>query len=310
MTDTPVPAAATESPPRILRGRMAYTLGPLLCQGDLATLYRATYDDEGALNRVVIKITRDPADNDLALNEASIVRTLNRKSFGEGDLGFYFPVFVESFVSADAASGRHQTNVIDWLDGRYSFAEIRAAYSQGIDIRDAVWMWKRLLKALSFAHRHGIIHGSVIPPHVLPHPPSHGLTLIDWSYAVVEPQRTGQRVQAISPEWEAFYPPEILEKRLPTPATDIYMWAKCAIYLLGGDPATNSLPREIPRTIKIFLDRCLLERMSQRQNDAERLRRQLHDIVTDIWEPAFRDFTMPESVSEPDDEQAEPSTET
>ena len=56
--------------------------------------------------------------------------------------------------------------------------------SGGVDPRDAAWMWRRLLVALGFAHRAGVLHGAVLPEHVLIHPGEHGLVLVDWCYSV------------------------------------------------------------------------------------------------------------------------------
>ena len=48
----------------------------------------------------------------------------------------------------------------------------RAAYPDGVDPRDVAWMWRRLLVALGLAHRAGVVHGAVLPEHVLISRPS------------------------------------------------------------------------------------------------------------------------------------------
>ncbi len=49
------------------------------------------------------------------------------------------------------------------LDGFRSLTEVGTAYPDGVDPRDAAWMWRRLLVGLGFAHRAGVLHGAVLP---------------------------------------------------------------------------------------------------------------------------------------------------
>ena len=60
-----------------------------------------------------------------------------------------------------------------------SLAQVHAAYPRGLDPRDAAWMWRRLLVALGTVHAAGVVHGAVLPDHVLIHPDLHD-TLIGW----------------------------------------------------------------------------------------------------------------------------------
>lgn len=105
----------------------------------------------------------------------------------DGDARFqpYAPRLIETFRYRDAAAGTtRQANVIELLDGFFSLAEVRAVYRDGLDPRDVAWMWRRLLVALGYAHRAGVIHGAVVPDHVLIHPGDHGLALVDWCCSV------------------------------------------------------------------------------------------------------------------------------
>ncbi|HEX2312370.1 MAG TPA: hypothetical protein VHJ17_01460 [Thermomonospora sp.] len=155
--------------------RHAYGLGGEVVRGDLANLYTATYD---GTRQVVLKMPRDPRDGDLIEREAVALRQLPKD--GDGRFLPYVPRLVETFRHRDVETGVvRQVNAIARLDGFFSLAEIREAFPDGLDPRDAAWMWRRLLVALGFAHRAGVLHGAVLPEHVLVHPELHGLVLVD-----------------------------------------------------------------------------------------------------------------------------------
>jgi hypothetical protein len=91
----------------------------------------------------------------------------------------YFPPLVATGQRDEARSGiRRHVNLIGVLSGFRSLAEVRAPFPAGVDSRDAASMWRRLLVAIGAAHRAGVIHGAVLPEHVLIHPSDHGLVLL------------------------------------------------------------------------------------------------------------------------------------
>ena len=76
----------------------------------------------------------------------------------------YFPPLVATGQRDDARSGiRRHVNLIGALGGFRSLDEVRCAYPDGVDARDAAWMWRRLLVAIGPAHRAGVVHGAVLP---------------------------------------------------------------------------------------------------------------------------------------------------
>ena len=53
-----------------------------------------------------------------------------------------------------------------------------------------------------------------------------------------------------------------------TPAADVYMAARCAIYLSGGDPLSDKMPSgSAPKDICRLIESCLLEAPSMRPSD-------------------------------------------
>src|SRR5512139_541725 len=223
-----------------------YMLGPRRTRGDLADLFpvtvrrlrspRPTSGGGVAAEPVaLLKLPRDPRDNDLLEREAVALRQLPKD--GDGRYLPYVPRLIESLRHRDEATGeRRVANVVATADGFFSLAEVRAAHPDGVDPRDAAWMWRRLLVALGFSHRAGVLHGAVLPEHVLIHPEQHGLVLVDWCYSVpgcyagTDPSG---RVPAMVDRYAGWYPDEVPGRRRASPATDLAMAARCLLYLMG-----------------------------------------------------------------------------
>ena len=148
------------------------------------------------------------------------------------------------------------------------------------------WIWRQLLLVLGYAHARGVIHGSVLPHHILIHP-AHDLMLVDWRFAVRDPSDTGAHIPALSDRYADWYPVEVTTKASPTPATDIAMSARCMLDLLGVVPGLS------PR-LTAFLESCLIPAQSGRPQDAWSLRDEFTRLIEQLWGPRRRiTFTMP-----------------
>lgn len=285
-------------------------LGSVTYDGDLADLY-ARHLDHPRGPKAIFKVARRVFENDLLETEAAVLTKLFPATQKEEKFWRYLPRCLESFKTEKS---KRQVNVIEWYDEFLSFEEIIRAYPMGIDFRDVTWMFKRLLAGIGFPHTQSIIHGALLPPHVLVHPTGHGAKIIDWAYAVDlkatlppltmwerldedddgKPTPRYHHVKAISKLYEDYYAPEILKKELPTPAADIYMVAKCAVALLGGDVKTNQMPDAVPREIQEFLDPMLRADPARRPQDAWKLHEE-YDLLLRrvVGKPVYRPFAMP-----------------
>jgi serine/threonine protein kinase len=257
--------------------------------GDIATLYRGRF--RGRTTPALLKVPRDPDRSDLLEREA--VALVQLVQDGSARFRPYAPQLVESFQHRDAATGAiRRANVIELAEGFRSLAEVRAAYPGGLDPRDVAWMWRRLLVALGYAHRAGVIHGAVLPEHVLIHPEDHGLVLVDWCcsvsgcYAAKDPSGLVPAVVRRLAD-AGHYPPEVLSRRRASPATDVFMATRCMTGLLGDGA---------PRSLRAFADGCTLQAPSRRPGDAWRLLGELDDVLERLYGPRrFRPFAMPAS---------------
>ncbi|RAN97594.1 serine/threonine protein kinase [Micromonospora noduli] len=248
-----------------------YRLGALAHSGDLADLYDVG-DDR------LLKLPRRPTDNDLMAREAHALRTIAER----GDPRYlpYVPRLVDEFRHRDAATGaERRINVLAAAPGLHDLDEVRRAYPDGLDARDVAWMWRRLLVVLGLAHRAGVVHGAVVPRHVLIEPNAHGVVLIDWCFSAA----VGSTIPAVVPGhgWD---PEEVLKKQPSGPGTDIAMASHCMSWLMG--------PR-VPRELHTFAQGCRQRSLGARPDDAWRLLRGLDQVLDRLYGPrTFRPFTL------------------
>ena len=273
----------------------------------------------------LLKLARQPAANPRLEREARALRQLA----AEGDPRYlpYVPRLVRTLRHRDEATGVHrQINVLATTTATappgstpatgpptadptgtpagastdpptggplVSLAEVAQAYPQGVDPRDAAWMWRRLLVALGFAHRAALVHCAVRPEHVLIDPAAHGLVLVGWGSAG-PPGGTAERSprpadpadrpasagRLDEPRW---YPPELSTG--VGPGTDVAMAATVLADLIGD---------RIPGRLRSFADGCRLPRLNQRPDDAWRLLGEFDQVLHELYGPrTFRPFTLP-----------------
>lgn len=288
---------------------VTYRLEALHAQGDVADLYRATAKDSaGGRTPVLVKSARAAADSDLLTNEAWALRRLHKHvdpASEEARLLAHVPQLRASFEVAGADGAMRTANVFACEAGWVSLAEVKQAYPAGVHPADMAWMFNRVLAALALTHGCGLVHGAVVPAHVLIRPDDHHGRLIDWSYAVPlgPPPDAGARsatepIRAISPPYRAFYPPEVFAKQRPTPGTDLYMAALTMLWLVGGDAETQTPPAGLDPRLAAFFRSCLLPNPARRPQGAWALFGEFRDLLQTLYgPPRFRPFTMPTSRS-------------
>jgi serine/threonine protein kinase len=248
----------------------------VFASGDIANLIRvpAPQPWEPAL----LKLARDPADADLMTREAAALRWLA----ANGDPQFlpYVPRLYETRRYADPGTGSiRRGNVLERLDGFIALDKVRERSPDGLDPRDVAWIWRRVLVAIGFAHRTGLIHGAVLPPHIMIQPNDHGLTLIDWCYSCGGPN-PGNLPAAVA-RYRDWYPPELGAGYAPGEDLDIYLATKSMLALIASP---------VPGPLAAFAAGCTLAKM-RRPTDAWGLLREFDDLIERMWGPRkFRPF--------------------
>lgn len=270
--------------------KRTYFVEPGYVETELYTLYDCQYDEDGQNLMAQLKIVRDPLDNDFAQNEARILLKLAHGAEADRFLP-YIPALVDAFVYDDGAEAR-QALVTEKYSGWYCLSDVRRAYPGGIDPKDMAWIWRRVLVALGFAHANQVIHAAVLPENIRIQPEQHGLMLENWSYAVCDPENSGERLAAVNLAYAGWYPADVLNREAPTPGLDILFSARCMLWLLGGNPLTGDLPAAVPAPIKSFFHGCLLP-ANRVPQDAWALMEEFDELLKRLWgKRQFHPFRM------------------
>jgi serine/threonine protein kinase len=183
--------------------------------------------------KACLKVSLRAADDDLLLREGRILAALQHPSL---------PVLRDVFERP--AGG---------LVLAMSFAEGETLDRLGTLTPEAVCrVGAKVLRALAYLHKGGIVHGDVKPKNVVVESTAQGasVVLVDLGLAAVRP------VSATRPlGWsEGFAAPEVVSGAPPLPESDLYALGKTLAAALGGDPRTGLLPQGIPLGLKELLE--------------------------------------------------------
>lgn len=231
--------------PRLSVAGRTYVLESRLGRGDSSEVYRGRWVLRlGEL--VVVKVLRALGDADLLRREQAVLQRLYRSGV-QGTTHFagrlHRPVAMAPVVIDRV---ERLVAVREWRSGFiHDLTAVGRVHANGVDPKIATWVLKRLLELLGWVHRTGLVHGAVLPPHVLVHPRDHGATLVGWC-AAVEP---GRPVPALAGEWERIYPEGVWAGGPVTPTTDLQMAARCTQALVGKHPVPRPLRRLLRRAV-------------------------------------------------------------
>lgn len=284
-----LPGALPDPAGTIAGHERPYRLAGLLAVGDVADVHLAfahSNPPSATGTAHVLKASRVPDGYALLGSER---RTLAHLLAAAGDTTYrrYLPSLTESFTVADRFPRR--VNVFLHEPGLYTLAQVRDRHP-ALDGRHLGWVFNRLLTVLGFCHAHGTLHGAVLPCHVLLQPEGHGLRLVGWGQSVA----AGRLVHTLSTRYRDWYPPEVHKKQPASPATDLFLAARCLISLAGGDPLADRMPDTVPEPMRRFIRSCLLDGVRMRPNDAWKLQEELAGLLRRLYgPPKFHRLEMP-----------------
>jgi hypothetical protein len=254
-----------------------------MAAGDLADVHLAKADNIA----YVLKIARISGGNPLLAGEGRVLKLLTMRS-GDRRYREYLPKLVESFTLADV-NGARRVNVFAHREGFFTLETVHRLHPHGLDARHLAWIFKRMLAMIGFAQTCGLVHGAVLPPHAMVHAENHGLMLLDWIHAV----RIGGKLTFIPTAYRVWYPPEARDREAATTATDIFLAAKCLIYLAGGDPAAQRWPDAIPGEMRRFLGTCLYPSPRMRPQNAWKLHEEFDELLMRLFgTPKYHELVM------------------
>ena len=295
--ENPKASAEDREPLDIKVGCRAFRVMDRIAIGSICAVYRCRFQSGAEAVEGVFKIARDPKSNAWVANEASVLRAIHATP-DAARFGQFLPLVEASFPFGYPGAMRHANVLrthpeIRSPDELYTLAEVQAAYPAGLDGRDVAWIWRRLLCAIGFAHRHDIVHGAVLPMHVMIEPKGHKLILVDWCTAVMNAKANARPTDILTGGFSDWYRRESVPGQPPTPSLDVAFGARCMIELLGGDPVRADFPATVDPALRRHFGR-LVGMDSGRRPPAGRVLEDFDTLIEAMWGPKmFRELTMP-----------------
>lgn len=265
-------------------GPKRYYIGSRFRQGEETTLYNGYLEFDGAvLGAVLLKVAQTPEKSAFMEREANALNLIRKEEYRETA---YVPFPMDRF---DA--GGRMGLVMRRVDG-FNLHEVRQEplHRAGVDPKHLVWMLSRCLAGIGLAHQYGVIHGRICPQHVVIDPATHLGMVVGWGGSAIAPAHSGQRLLNTIPTFSA---PEA-EGTAIGPWSDVYSIGKTFLWLLGGDPTTNTIPEQIEPPLATFLRNMVKEDPYQRPDDCWQLYDVLDQLKVELWgEKKWRVFEMP-----------------
>ena len=272
-----------------------WELDECIAHGDISDVYigrRARWPTQ----LVIIKLLRELRDLDLFNNEWDILQTLQASEANGADA--FTALIPQPILHGPITGGSHigkQTSIFHWSNGfYYTFEEVREAYPQGVPPRASIWIWRRILEILSFIHSSGLVHGAVLPSHLIIQENEHGVRLVGYSNA----GHPGEKLRSVFSKFQAFYPEKLQSASVLSIAVDLSMSARCVAAMLGGNPRNATVPDSVPASLASLIRRiAFLDPSAKLQEGAWALRDELGNIANkEFGSPKFVPILMPSRV--------------
>lgn len=241
-----------------------YTFVKQIATGDVADVYTTN-------QKIIAKVSRVVGGDKLLRTEADYL------SKDHGAYKKYFPILVDQLAIRDNIT-KHAL-FYDHEPGLYMLREIYDKHKETLDTRHIGWMFRRLLVGLGVLHVNGYVHGAVFPEHLLYRVADHGLMFCGLGHIT----KIGETVKYKSKLGLPYYPPEVLNNKPSTAATDIFMAAKVMLEIGCG---------QLPLKMENFFQSCLLSQ-GMRPQDAWALEIEFASLLKTLFgKPKFIELEM------------------
>jgi hypothetical protein len=289
--------ASDTAPMDVTAAGRSYRVEGRLAIGSVCNIYRCRFRKGSREVEGIFKIARDARANEWVTNEAQALSVLHEPAGGEKFKPFLPELEHSLALESSGSAAPRLANVLRMHpeirspDELYTLAEVRQAYPRGLDARDVAWIWRRLLSILGYVHSVGVVHGAVLPMHVLIEPREHKLVLIDWCCATHP--RAAARPVGVMGGFGDWYKRDGAARRPPTASLDIAFGARCMVHLAGGDPLDLKFPDGVEPGFQRHLARC-----ADGANDAWKLLDDFDKLIEALWGPRqFRELKMPPKLA-------------
>ena len=273
-------------------GKSHWSLNEKIAQGDICDVYmgmRARWPTEMA----VIKLLRDEKDKKSFENEWQRIKELQQSSAPGVD--FFSRLLPQPILHGKITGNEHNGNTVSifrWeSDFKFSLADFLEAYPQGIPVRASIWLWRRILEMLNFIHSSDLVHGAVLPQHILIQENEHGTRLIGYSSS----GSVGDSLSVVCADYQACYPKWFKKGSQLSKQADLVMSARCIIAALGGNATQGTLPKAVPAPLaKVILRVAKAAENEKVTPNAWALRDELGQVADNIYgDSMFIPIEMP-----------------
>lgn len=152
-----------------------------------------------------------------------------------------------------------------------------------LDAEHVAWITERVLNAMNYIHRHGVVHGDLKPQNIIVQPEKHMAVLVDFGLSMVKPTSKHES-KGYTPY---FAPPEEIAGRPLIPESDYYSLGMTMIYALAGGSEyveRKQVPASVPNELCAFIKQMIARDVNARpQYDKD----DLCDIIVDIRKKVF-----------------------
>lgn len=216
-----------------------YEFISLLDSGDFADIFLL---ENEVHKKFVLKLVRDPENNDLMANEVAAIRSLPSKKD-------YFPDLVEDFITTTNQCG----SIFKYIDG-CNLVTLMKSFPNGLPLEHFAWMFHRLLMIAGEIHFGDLIHGNLDPANIMWIKGSHKLVAMDFVFSVKNREKPVGT--------NSFSAPEISNGKIYY-NSDLYSVGRIGRFLLG----TGDIHPDLAK----FLDGFLVHDRTERVKDAWKL---------------------------------------
>lgn len=152
-----------------------------------------------------------------------------------------------------------------------------------LDPEHVAWITERILNALTYLHRHGVVHGDLKPQNVIVQPEKHMAVIVDFGLSLVKPtSKTASK--GYTPY---FAPPEAMDNTPLVPESDYYSLGMTMIYALSGGAdyvLRKEVPSTVPKELCEFIKRLIARNVVNRPNP---MKEDVTDTFVSLREKVF-----------------------
>jgi serine/threonine protein kinase len=152
-----------------------------------------------------------------------------------------------------------------------------------LDAESVCWIAERIINAMNYCHRNGVVHGDIKPQNIIVQEDVHMAVLLDFGLSAVKPSSKHE-----PKGYTQYYaPPEEVGGKPLIPESDYYSLGMTLIYALSGKHEfveRRSVPDDVPDELCDFVKRLIRREVSARPNY---LKDDLGDLIVEVRNKVF-----------------------